>query len=136
MFAIGTRNYHVSVNRWNGEVKIHLRKYIDCEDGVKKPTKIGVTLNLSEFADLKAQLLQIDEAVQNAMLIPQRPPYQRQCAVDETNLTPPQNTEIIEEIWKEQQWQGCEKRGNECSGDAQVKKFKYDESFYDSDENA
>ena len=96
MLPLGTRNICVSVNLWHDNVKVHFRKFVKGADGRKLPTKTGITLNLDEFSDLKAQMQLIDKEIYNVMYVPkqERPDYQRQNANYTTSaLTENINTE-------------------------------------------
>ena len=60
---IGTRGFHLAVNDFNGEVKVHIRKYFDLYKTKLIPTKIGITLNENEFNELQQKVMIVDKKV-------------------------------------------------------------------------
>ena len=65
-FRLGTRGYHLFVNEYNGEPKIHIRKiYEDPVDGRPIITKYGITLSLNEWDDLKHYFQEADRQLMN-----------------------------------------------------------------------
>ena len=52
----------VMAKPWKGNVLIHIRKY-DTENGRTFPTRLGVTLQLRQWMDLKAHSKEIDESI-------------------------------------------------------------------------
>ena len=60
---IGSRGFHLAVNEFNGEVKVHIRKYFDLYKTKLIPTKIGITLNENEFNELQQKMMIVDKKV-------------------------------------------------------------------------
>ena len=52
IFQLGTRGYHATASEFDGQIKVHIRKY-DEELGRKFPTKDGIALSLEEWTQLK-----------------------------------------------------------------------------------
>jgi len=63
LFKLGFRGYHATVIEYIGEVKVHIRKYIDEEGRKNIPTKFGVALTVQEFEDLKKAMKDLSEMV-------------------------------------------------------------------------
>ena len=53
----------VSVNEFNDEKKIHIRKFVVSNNGTKSPTKCGVTLCLRRYLQLINVSEEVDDAV-------------------------------------------------------------------------
>lgn len=69
LFPLGDRDYFATVNRFNGELKIHIRKYfepkpIPGEAPPLLPTKYGVALNPKEFIELQTILPYLNDIVE------------------------------------------------------------------------
>ena len=65
MFQIGERETKISVTTWNGQVKVHFRKFFQSSFDRKKfyPSKQGIALTLKEWSDLKALIADVDETI-------------------------------------------------------------------------
>jgi len=63
LFKLGFRGYHATVIEYIGELKVHIRKYIDEEGRKNIPTKFGVALTVQEFEDLKKAMKDLSEMV-------------------------------------------------------------------------
>jgi hypothetical protein len=49
---LGTRGYYATVSEFEGELKVHIRKYVENDELGKVPTKYGIALDVDEWAQL------------------------------------------------------------------------------------
>jgi len=101
LFKLGFRGYHATVIEYIGELKVHIRKYIDEEGRKNIPTKFGVALTVQEFEDLKKAMKDLSEMV-DVMNDTNSMTTQPGDDLDEQLLTPPseQSKETIQETPK------------------------------------
>ncbi|KXJ06558.1 hypothetical protein AC249_AIPGENE5745 [Exaiptasia diaphana] len=69
LFPVGDREVFASVSQFNGDLKIHIRKYFrqdvaDGETALLIPTKCGVALNVEEFAQLQSLIPRLQDIVE------------------------------------------------------------------------
>lgn len=63
LLKLGTRGYYVTVNEFQGKIRVHIRKYNDGLEKGKVPTVYGVALSVDEFEELKNVLVDLSEMV-------------------------------------------------------------------------
>lgn len=68
LFKLGPRGYHASVNKYQGQIRIHIRKHVDFCDAKDVPTRYGITLNIHEFQELKKLVSDLSDIATKAML--------------------------------------------------------------------
>ena len=66
MFSLGDRSIFVTVNTFQGKVKVHIRQHYQPTGDKWVPTKKGITLDKEEWETLKAHLTDIDNAIDHA----------------------------------------------------------------------
>lgn len=63
LLKLGTRGYYATVNEFQGQIRVHIRKYNDGLEKGKVPTVYGVALSVDEFEELKNVLGDLSEMV-------------------------------------------------------------------------
>ena len=63
MFSLGDRSIFVTVNTFQGRVKVHIRQHYQPSGDKWVPTKKGITLDKEEWETLKGLLTDIDNAI-------------------------------------------------------------------------
>lgn len=63
LFKLGSRGYHATVQEFQGQIRVHIRKYIDGEEKNKFPTKYGIALSIEEFEELFKVMGDLSEMV-------------------------------------------------------------------------
>ena len=64
LLKLGSRGYHATVKEFNGQIRFHIRKYIDLEGLKTIPTKYGVALTIEEFQELKTAMDDLNEMLE------------------------------------------------------------------------
>ena len=62
---IGERGFHLFVNEYNGQPKVHIRKIYQDHNGQSIITRYGVTLSLDEWNELKQSIQAADHQLIN-----------------------------------------------------------------------
>ena len=63
-WKLGERNIMVTVNKFSGERRVHIRQYFHPDSSNDlMPTKKGVALNLAEWEMLKQHVIAVDDAI-------------------------------------------------------------------------
>ena len=75
MWSLGSRDINVTVSIFEGQIKVHVRKYRKNDMGVLCPTTKGVALDIQEWEQLKFLFSQIDATVANLQPTLQMPVY-------------------------------------------------------------
>ncbi len=89
MFALGDRDIFVSVNNFEGKVKIHIRQYFKPNGDQWVPTKKGITLNKDEWLLLKSYFTDIDRAIDHVEQEQQQQPQRQQQPPAGSRSDPP-----------------------------------------------
>ena len=61
LLKLGSRGYHATVKEFNGQIRIHIRKYIDIAGKKNVPMIFGIALTIPEFEDLEMVMKELSE---------------------------------------------------------------------------
>ena len=78
LYTLGDRDYYATVNRFNNQLRIHIRKYFEPQPAPGEvppflPTKFGVALTVKEWNDLLNYVPVVNDIIEQNQETPEEP---------------------------------------------------------------